>query len=324
MQNRHLYSIDILRGVAAFGIVACHLNLLPMTFGAWLVRWYSDMFVGLFALLSGYLMALTFTPTSAGVFHSWLRYTKRRVVRLLPAYIMWTAIYIVLGFVFDYFIRQGINPKWSIPGYVGRVIFLGNSSSHLWFLICLLYGQTVFALALCILPRLRGVAWLIIGAIMIVLSVCLGQGWFARYPLRLIAFLVTGYGLGAMPQISVMRSFLCSGILIVMLAVHFFASDAIPAFVRDWLVAVPLLMVVLKAPLSFKFAHLASILGATSMGVFLVHPIIAVGFGLVLRRFFAEPYGPIPIAVDWICVWAMSLGIALLLLRLPLTNRFVR
>ena len=50
-------SIDFLRGIAAFGIVGCHLSLMPRTDGGALVTSLCDFNVGLFAALAGVLMS---------------------------------------------------------------------------------------------------------------------------------------------------------------------------------------------------------------------------------------------------------------------------
>ena len=50
-------SLDLLRGIAAFGIVGCHLSLSPRTEGGVLVTSLCDFNVGLFAALAGFLMS---------------------------------------------------------------------------------------------------------------------------------------------------------------------------------------------------------------------------------------------------------------------------
>ena len=57
-----LYGIDLLRGIAAFGIVGCHLSLSPKTAAAsWLLH-FCDMNVAVFAVVAGY-----FTHTGGGI-----------------------------------------------------------------------------------------------------------------------------------------------------------------------------------------------------------------------------------------------------------------
>ena len=49
-----LYAIDILRGIAAFGIVGCHIMTDPRTASGEAVRHFCDMNVAVFAVLAGY------------------------------------------------------------------------------------------------------------------------------------------------------------------------------------------------------------------------------------------------------------------------------
>ena len=48
--------LDLLRGIAAFGIVGCHLGLSPRTSGGEWVTALCNFNVGLFAAISGFLM----------------------------------------------------------------------------------------------------------------------------------------------------------------------------------------------------------------------------------------------------------------------------
>ena len=70
-----LIGIDLLRGVAAFGIVGCHLSLAPRTAGGELVTALCDFNVGLFAAVAGFLMCGG--KGDAG----WLTYIGKRAKR---------------------------------------------------------------------------------------------------------------------------------------------------------------------------------------------------------------------------------------------------
>ena len=50
------YGLDLLRGIAAFGIVGCHLGLAQRTTGGEWVTVLCNFNVGLFAAISGFLM----------------------------------------------------------------------------------------------------------------------------------------------------------------------------------------------------------------------------------------------------------------------------
>lgn len=60
---------------------------------------------------------------------------------------------------------------------------------------------------------------------------------------------------------------------------HLMMNDAeasgVVTFVRDWLVAMPILLAFVYLPLkNEKICRVSEHLGATSMGVFLIHPVI--------------------------------------------------
>ncbi len=316
--KEHSYSIDLLRGIAAFGIVACHLNLLPMTDAAWNLRWFSDMFVGLFAALSGYLM-------SKSEIRAWLPYAQKRCVRILPTYAVWTVVFILFGLIFDYFVRHEINPKWSSDGFVFSVIFQGGAAVQLWFLISLFYGQLLLGLLAIWFPNAKSWLWVIVGLVLLAISISLGWGFYGFYMLRLFAFLFVGYGVGKAKWVEGKQGAGLSMLaLIAAVLVHFFVRSAIPAFARDMIVAIPLLVLAVKCSLPVRMVPIAKILGATSMGVFLIHPIIAAGFGIPIHRFFASPTGILPFALDWVAVWVASFIATLILMRIPIVNRFVK
>ena len=120
--------IDLLRGVAAFGIVGCHLSLAPRTADGELVTALCDFNVGLFAAVAGFLMC-------GGKRGSWLEYVGKRAKRLLPTYFFWSVAFIVATSAFDLLLDGGhLNPKYGTVSFWGKVIFAGDAATHLWFL----------------------------------------------------------------------------------------------------------------------------------------------------------------------------------------------
>lgn len=318
----HNYSVDLLRGLGAFGIVGCHLMLYPKTTGAAAITNLCDMFVGLFAALSGYWMGikdLQVDDGSCGIGQC----IVKRAKRIIPTYLAWTAIYILFGLCFDLLVRKGLSAKWLSPEFAVDALFFGGASCHLWFLACLFYSQVIL-FALVFVRRI--VAWwhyIVVGFVLVAVAAYSPvECWWTFYPLRLFAFLVTGCGVAKLLQ---RRHRGMCGAWVVVLAVsvvsHFFAKGCLPQFIRDWFVVVPLLYVAVNTRLPEKFNSIAGIFGKTSMGVFLVHPIFAAGLGIVFKKLFLSPYGIVPWGLDWMVCWGCSFIVALTMVRMPVIKK---
>ena len=317
----HLIALDLLRGIAAFGIVGCHLALTPMTDGGRAVRALCDMNVGLFAALSGFLMWKQ--GVAVATIATWKDYALRRCHRLLPVYVAWTVLFLLFGLLFDLTVRHGINPKLLKSSFWVSAVFLGGSSTHLWFLICLFYAQIIFNP---LFRKMVGLGWLIVGFGLICLAAYNMDNWMCGYFLRLAAFLMTGYGLrdvfGDWHGRYERRQVVAVGIIGVLVSVvgHYALSGIVPVFIRDWLVAVSVLVVFTNLRLPSRWNPLCAYMGKTSLAVFLVHPLVAAMLGLVFRKIFVTPFGALAVAADWVCVWALSFIIAFVLNRLPFTR----
>ena len=149
--------MSLLKGIAAFGIVGCHLNLHPLTEGAAFALGFCDLNVALFALISGWLMHV----------ENWKDYVAKRMKRLVPIYAVWSVMYVILGLLFDVFVAKEMSPYLSNPWHWVNVVFRGESASQLWYLICLFYAQVLFA---CVCNRLSRTWWLVVGCGIVVLA----------------------------------------------------------------------------------------------------------------------------------------------------------
>lgn len=310
--------IDLLRGIAAFGIVGCHLSLSPRTAGGAWVTCLCDFNVGVFAAVAGFLMAKAKSGARGGeTFHD---YVWKRVKRLLPTYFFWSVVFIVATSAFDLILDGGhLNPKYGTCAYWLRVIFLGDAATHLWFLACLLYAQILLQ-AFSTLPVGGGV-WILLGLALIV-PVDLVGNWFCLYPLRLFAFLVTGYGLG---RLSIKLSpFISGGVTVLGLSAYVLLGGMVPAFMSGWVVTIPLLSFFVSLPMKGRAAQVASTLGATSMGVYLIHPLFTRGLSVVWSRVSPSPFGAVSVVSEWVLAWAGALLASLVLLRIPYVSKFVR
>ena len=315
--------IDLLRGFAAFGIVGCHLSLPDRTEGGWLVTSLCDFNVGLFAAVAGFLMSGVKGADEL------LVYVKKRAWRLLPSYVVWSVVFLLMTIVFDLVLDGGqVNPRLFTAQFWISVMFKGGSAAHLWFLICLFYSQVLMALAFGVFNETKhGALWMLIGAGLVYVSVNLGN-WYGTYPIRLLAFLVTGHGVVLLvrDRLESLRrhSPFLLFVAVATLVLHVCLRNIVPGFYRDWLVAGPVLLAFVA--LDFKSARLkrvAAVLGATSMGVYLVHPLFTRALSVVVAKCMPTLCSALVVLSEWFLAWFLSLAVASILLRIPFARRFV-
>lgn len=316
-------SIDLLRGIAAFGIIGCHLSLAPRTSAGTFVTSLCDFNVGLFASLAGFFMC------GVGNWNDYFSYIKKRIFRLLPIYIFWSMVFVVLTAVFDLLLDGGcLNTRYFSSEFWLSVVFKGGGATHLWFLICLLYAQVIMALPFGKFNReWQGALWIIIGGAVLCGAVTIG-GWYGTYPLRLFAFLMTGYGIRLLviPNIDKIKRFsgLILAVAFVVLGLHVAMCDVVHRFYKDWLAVFPVLIGVASVEVkSIRVSKIAAILGATSMGVYLLHPLVTRGLSVFVTRQITAPYSVIVVIGGWVLVWVISFGVAFLMIRMPIIKRFL-
>ena len=324
MKRARYIGLDLLRGIASFGIVGCHLSLASRTDGGNLVTALCDFNVGVFAAIAGFLMC------GGGSEGGWLSYVAKRAKRLLPTYFFWSLVFVLATVSFDLLFDGGhLNPKYGTIPFWTRVVFGGDASTHLWFLVCLLYAQMAFwrCMNTCN-GRWLGFMWIVLGVAAIVGSVMMG-GWFGRYPLRLVAFLTTGYGLACCLRGGALDFFKRHRDVVWLVAVgvlvgHVMARGMVPGFIRDWIAVAPVLLafVILDSG-NEKFVKIMVFLGATSMGVYLVHPLITRGLSVVVARLSQPPFSAQIVLAEWLLAWVISLAAAYVLGLLPVVRRFV-
>ena len=315
--------IDLLRGIAVFGIIGCHLSLPDRTDAGWLVTALCNFNVGLFAALAGFLMG---GVNDLGALWG---YAKKRMGRLMPSYVAWSVIFLLMTLVFDLLLDGGhVNPGYYTVQFWISVGFQGGGATHLWFLVCLFYAQVLAAPAFGVFNKAKhGILWLLVGGALVYASVNLGY-WYGMYPVRLLAFLVTGHGLGllARNQLECLRRHLTLlfVVAVAVLAFHVCMIGTIPGFYRDWIAVGPVLIafVVLDFK-SERIQRIAAFLGATSMGVYLVHPIFTRAISVVVAKCMPSPCSALVVLSEWFLAWILSLAVASILLRIPFARRFV-
>ena len=306
------HGLNLLRGIAAFGIVGCHLGLSQRTpCGAWVTA-LCNFNVGLFAAISGFLM----TVGGEG-------YVKKRAKRILPTYLVWSAFYIVATAVFDLVLDGGhLNERYySLSNWL-KVLFLGSAATHLWFLICLFYAQAVLHGVCVAFDKLNvkgNVKKMVIGFTSVALLGCsiTWQNWYCLYLIRLMAFLMLGYLMKNYVKRD--RFLLPLGCTVVVLAIHLGTRGLLPGFLRDYLLVVPVVMLFVSD--RFGDRKIFTFLAATSMGVYLIHPLFARAMSFVVTRFISPPYNAALVLSDWVAVWGLSLIVILVLRKISFIHK---
>ena len=318
--------LNLLRGISAFGIVGCHLMLSPVQVWGGAVTHFCDFNVALFAVMSGYLM-LDKRCQNGGKesLKDWLIYVCKRAGRILPIYVIWSVLFLLFTVIFDILCDGGINLRFFDFRYWMEVFFCGSSSAHLWFLICLFYGQAILKIADIFLvfmsSRGRELIIFLCGLSMVVMSANF-DGWFWRYPIRLFGFLFTGYAL-ALSKIRIHPRILALNI-VFLAGYHFWGKDMLPNYIRDWFLVIPVLLFFVKMEVSTKALNFAILCGETSMGVYLVHPLFTKIGGLLVRSVCDTPYGIVPVFIDWVLCWSFAVIATMIGLRFTIISRFIK
>lgn len=297
--------IDILRGLAAFGIVGCHLSLAPLSQGGSTTLSFCDCQVAIFAALAGYLM-------SGRHDGGWGGYVLRRAKRLLPVYAVWSLVFLVASAVFQYVGTGEVKSRYADVRWWLSVMFWGGAAAHLWFLISLFYAQSILWP---FLPRVRKDLWVGVSFVLIVLTIPF-DNWYALYPIRLLAFLLLGYGLsGAAAEWAGRRQSWLWAIVMVAVTVHFLKVPFAVGFLKDWVAAGPILLLFATSTALSAAGRIAVAFGATSMGVYLAHPLFTRCFSIPVGKLFATPYGVMPILLVWCASWGCSVVAVALAIR---------
>ena len=273
---------------------------------------FCDANVGLFAAISGFLFADTIRLRTS---ETWGDLVIRRTQRLLPIYLVWSVVYLGIRLFSTASIQSGdIARNINTPYFWGKFIFAGGGACHLWFLIDLLYVQILLTLTWRFLPRFFNNS-LAIGAISILALVfsSMSSGDFFYYFMRMFSFVLLGilvyrmtsYRTNCFAPGHPMRMLLI-GIIVMAMIVHVTANAYLPRFVRDYLLIFPLLYLAVTSP-KIGVNKAVGFFSKTSMGVFLLHPLFAVGCAQLVTHFVSPPYSVGIIMLDWILVYLLAL-----------------
>ena len=307
-----LYGIDILRGIAAFGIVGCHLLTEPRTAAGSAILHFCGMNVAVFAVLAGYFTHILPEGLGASLRH--------RLGRLVPIYVLWTLVFLFVQFILKMVHHEGLAQYGQI-GFWISVVFKGyGSGGYLWFIIALIYTQVM---ALFILRKpVSIVVPLMLAASGIGLSILMpywnGHGHFM---FRLFGFVWLGIALRRVSY-GTWRLYALFALIL-----HVALQSWVHPTLRDLLVSVPLCLFAARLPTCFatpRISAVARFLGKTSLGVYLMHPLTARLGNVLLEHVFAAPYGPGVVLLDWLLAWVGALGLAAVFCSIPSTRRFVQ
>ena len=311
--------ITLLRAIAAFFIVGCHLQLLPRTTAGSLVTSLSDMNVGLFASISGFLLVRSLEGNV-----TLCDYVRKRAKRLLPIYVVWTVFYLLSSLVFAVTLKGGIpTGKYSAWKFWFDVVFWGGASCHLWFVISLFYANVLLAGCYKLCKRYIGVLSLILG-VALVLCATISPIFLLTYPCRLFGFVALGMAIkSALGDVKTSR---LVGYTLLMLAFVFYyiLSGYLHPFLRDMFLVLCILVVFSRKEMPLFGGKRMECLSRCSMGVFLIHPFFAAGMDALIHRICAAPYSASIVIVDWFLVYTLAFVCTMAMFRVGAFSRFVK
>lgn len=320
------YGIDLVRGIAAFFIVGCHVGLSPRTEMGMAITHFCDLNVGVFGAISGCLMAKRFECKWRG----WREYVGSRTRRLLGLYLFWTLFYLLASFVFSLVTGAGVKEKYSTADFWFSALVNGGSSCHLWFVVWLLYIQVAVATLRAMVSD-RCLFYGMLGVLSVIALVsCTGTGFYRTYPCRLFAFVLLGTFVYRLS--SAFRRYLAGwrtvSLLFAFACVHCLWSD-VHVFYRDYLLAAVIVMAASCSKDSFGsrqgvLSRIVRTLSDHSMGVYLLHPFFAAGVAVLFRKLFDTPYSVWAIAMVWTLDYTLAYFTTLLINRIPFGVKVIK
>lgn len=301
------YGLDLLRGLSAWFIVGCHIGMFPRTAAAMGATHFCDMFVGVFACISGYFLARSLRGRERSSIDAILS----RVRKILPVYLFWTLIFLGARMFFG----SGLNDRLNSLEFWLKVIFHGGAACHLWYLADLMYVVVIFTILFgCFNMCKRFSFWLV--ASIALLALVRFDGNFYYYFIRMASFMAMGVAISFLNLESVKQhgklAVLLVGLLFLGVCAHI--MRVFPWYVCDYLVVFPL--VVLFALPWFPRSVIGDFLMAHSFGLYCVHPLFTTGIGLVVvKKYMAAPYSLSQVVLAWVGWGAVSMVASVFLRR---------
>lgn len=281
MQERYI-GFDWLRLIAAIGIVGCHLALPNMTDGAWLIKRFTDLNVGVFAAIAGFFMAYSFSQKEIqlGTF------LGRRVKRLLTPLYLWSIFYIGIDVIFDTFSSKPLSFQPLSLSYWYSILVCGNAATQTWFLIALFYTQVL----LCGFVKkdfFTKSAWMtvfLVSLFVIGAFFSYQSSWWTYYFLRLFSFFLLGIAMFRARALLQRIPLWVVGIILIV-GIVLVGNGFKYGFLGECIVSIPMLLLGLNwKPTNTTIQTIGQTLGALSFGVYLIHPIFTRMMGLIISK----------------------------------------
>ncbi len=303
MQERYV-GFDWLRFIAAIGIVGCHLALPNMTDGAWWIKRFTDLNVGVFAAIAGFFMANSLQQKEV----QFVSFVTRRVKRLLVPLYLWPLFYIGIDLIFDTLASKPLTFQPCSLRYWYSILICGNAATQTWFLVALFYTQVLLFLGV----KKNFFTQSHIGSLILLLLSIFGiyishkDGWWTYYFLRLFSFFLLGIVifrerilLQKIPM-GIIYGCLLLGFILIAFGFRF-------GFLGECVLSIPMLLWGLNwKTKSIKIGTFGHTLGGFSFGIYLIHPLFTrmMGVGLVM---FNIPSTALVFIVDVVLVTLFSI-----------------
>ena len=305
--------LDWLRGLAALSVVAVHLSVGTTPSWARVAAFGSQTGVDLFAVVSGFLLAILLDGSRDRPIRGLI---SHRTARLIPTYLMWTAFYLVALSLLDwgFGVPHGYLAKLS-PRFAVTAVLRGAAEVHLWFVPSLFFAS-VALIAADRLPwaALRNAwAYLVCGAAIALAGSYAGTN-FSCHDVRLFGWVTLGIGLSR-----IVRGLEASdGLRRVRRFAVFALLPAFAACVYTWgtalwlvadMVAVLLLMLAFSNP-AIPRSRIGAFLSRTSLGVYYFHVFVSRALSVAIRRWHLEPLDMRQSLCLWLLVWLVAFATA--------------
>ena len=312
------YGLALLKGMSAFGIVGCHLFLAPMTNASKYLLHFCDLGVALFGAMSGFFLLMGYERKYVDGFSALALHKAKRII---PAYAFWTIVYLVASPVFNLVVRhKTIDSRYLEPKYWIEALFLGGSSTHLWYLAYLFWWSVILYL-LWEGYRLfrRPFVLVVLSMASLLVCVCVG-GVYCDYGLRLFVFMTLG---AAIHGVSNLWRKLSAYLLMALMVVSLLAHIILPfhAYIRDYIATLAIIPFFAQINATNRIIALLSDL---SFGIYLIHPLLTMFFSILCLRLFGTPTSVVVLIIDWVVVFIVCSIIVLSLKKCRFLEWIVR